>query len=793
MIKKIKTLDKMNIILILMYLLTEILVNFVFEVNIVGLLIVYFITYITFIIYSFYKLKSLKKMILSAEVIFETVFFMYSVPAAIMFVLDGYKPRIPYFLIDTDTMLRTLLLYFNINCIFIMLMLLTGGVKTAEYDEEKNKKLNMKINIDIWDIIALVLTSYFCYLYLRNGLEIFTTYFHTLREMIQSSIHNFNSYVYLYMIIYEFVNFYKLFYVDNSKYNDANDKKRIIAKKCLFIIISVVFWGFSILTDRRNMVNLIFLIALLCVTKLKKIGFKKIIAAISIVMIFLLMSFFRAGTNLANFDINKFIFLTNGEFILSSYVSDYYINNCDNLKYGKTYIYDTLVSVIPRKIFPDKPKMLSEQFQEDAKTNVAYAFNPVAEGLINFGVVGATFAVPVVLLLYVKLAYFMNKKNLLYYIIICGYTLNIFRGTFSTVAFALLVMMLLTYLMLYRRKNKGEKMKQDDLISIIMSTYNTNIEYLKKSVESILNQTYKNIEFIIINDGGKDIDYLKQINDERIIIINHKEKTGLAVGLNEAIEVAKGKYIARMDSDDISILNRIEKQYEFMENNPDIAICSSFAKQFDESNKYLFNVWKDSNDLHSQLFFTNILIHPAVMIRKSFLIENNLKYSEDFLYSQDFEFWTRLSKFGKIAILPQIVLLYRVHKNQVSLDKKEKQKELYESILVRNLKNLDLNENELKYIEMLNGYNNQIDFEGLSNFIQLAIEKNKKMHIYDEKSFEKVLYNAFNNLYLKNKNGRKIKQYFIYGLKVYNLEYLIRKLYYELKVRVMYKKVKKGL
>lgn len=331
-------------------------------------------------------------------------------------------------------------------------------------------------------------------------------------------------------------------------------------------------------------------------------------------------------------------------------------------------------------------------------------------------------------------------------------------------------------------------MKEKDLISIIMSTSNTKKEYLEIAINSILKQTYKNFEFLIINDGGNDIEYLQKLKDKRIKIIKHEKRLGLAKGLNEAIKIAKGKYIARMDSDDYSFPKRIEKQYKFMKKHKNIDITSGFAKEFDDSSDFLFNVWKSERDLQSQLFFTNILIHPSVMIRKEFLIENNLKYSEEFMYSQDFELWTRINKNGKIAIIPQILVLYRIHKNQVSLEKKDKQKELYEIVLKRNLKELEMDESNIEYIEILNGYKKEKDLPELYKFINKSIEQNDKIKIYNNKSFKKVLYNRYDNILLKENK----KYFFKYILKINNIIYMFLKVYFEFKIRIMYLKNKKG-
>lgn len=324
------------------------------------------------------------------------------------------------------------------------------------------------------------------------------------------------------------------------------------------------------------------------------------------------------------------------------------------------------------------------------------------------------------------------------------------------------------------------------LISVAMSTYNTNRQYLKNAIESILNQTYKNFEFIIICDGSeKDIEIINEYNDNRIKIIKHNKNMGLPYSLNEAIELAKGEYIARMDSDDIALSTRFEKQVEFLEKHLNIGVCSSFAKQFDEGKEYMYNVWKKTEELQCQLFFTNILVHPAVMFRKQFLIDNNLRYSTDYIYSQDFEFWTRISKKGNIAIIPEILLMYRVNKNQISTAKKEKQREIYESVLQRNLEELEIGKENIKYIRMLNGIEKNIDYEGLKKFIENVLKQNSKIKVYDENYLKNVLYNKYNNLCLKSKkiNINEL-------LKLYNINYFFRKIYLSIKLKINYKMLK---
>lgn len=316
-------------------------------------------------------------------------------------------------------------------------------------------------------------------------------------------------------------------------------------------------------------------------------------------------------------------------------------------------------------------------------------------------------------------------------------------------------------------------------ISVIMSTYNTKKEMLLMAINSILNQTYKNFEFIIINDGGDDINLIKLINDERIVIIKHDNRLGLPQSLNEAIHVSKGKYIARMDSDDYSLPNRLELQKEFMDNNPNIDICGTYYKYFGENKKLELNVLNDYKSVRCQLFGKNALAHPTVMIRKSFIEKFNIKYSLDFKYSQDFELWTRCLNYGNIAIMPKVCFLYRIHCNQISSKKHKEQMKLYESILKRNLNNINLSEKNIKYLKMFNGLE-KVDFLGLSKFIDEAIKNNDFYLYYDKKIFKNILYYYYFLLALKNinlyKKVKKDKKILIKIFNFYNITTVLKRL-----------------
>ena len=120
----------------------------------------------------------------------------------------------------------------------------------------------------------------------------------------------------------------------------------------------------------------------------------------------------------------------------------------------------------------------------------------------------------------------------------------------------------------------------DIKITVLMSVYNTKEDYLREAIESILNQTLREFEFIIINDASNEqtINILDQYNDDRIIRIDNEVNHGLTASLNKGLSVAKGEYIARMDADDISYPNRLELQYQYMQKHPNVAILGGWTK-----------------------------------------------------------------------------------------------------------------------------------------------------------------------------------------------------------------------
>ena len=201
-------------------------------------------------------------------------------------------------------------------------------------------------------------------------------------------------------------------------------------------------------------------------------------------------------------------------------------------------------------------------------------------------------------------------------------------------------------------------------VSVIMSVYNAD-KFLKESIESILNQTYENLEFIIIDDGSTDNSkkIIKEYEklDKRIVFIQNEKNIGLTKNLNKAIELSSANYIARMDADDVSDITRIEKQIKFLQENKEFSIVGSCAKYINSNGKLEedFMVPENDKDIKNMIYKVNPLIHPSVMFRKDDIISIG-KYNEQLRKVQDYDLWFRAVANGlKVYNIQECLLFLR--------------------------------------------------------------------------------------------------------------------------------------
>ena len=229
-------------------------------------------------------------------------------------------------------------------------------------------------------------------------------------------------------------------------------------------------------------------------------------------------------------------------------------------------------------------------------------------------------------------------------------------------------------------KNKAPK------ISVLMPAWNAE-KFIREAIDSILAQTFKDFEFIIINDGSTDdtAKIIRSYKDPRIVFVDNKKNQGLIAVLNQGMGMARGGYIARMDADDISMPERFRKQIEYLDANPDVVVLGTSYREFGCSKNHLYKM-EGKLGLYDIIKVCKIK-HPTTMLRKSVFDKYNLRYYPDYEACEDYELWLRVMRYGAIANLPDMLLKYRWHDDNISVRQKQLQfnntRRVQESALTR--------------------------------------------------------------------------------------------------------------
>lgn len=244
------------------------------------------------------------------------------------------------------------------------------------------------------------------------------------------------------------------------------------------------------------------------------------------------------------------------------------------------------------------------------------------------------------------------------------------------------------------------------LVSVIIPAFNAE-KYLRESIASVLDQTLQSIEVIIINDGSTDSteDIIKSFSDARIIYLKNNQNLGIIKTLNKGLECARGKYIARMDADDISMKSRLKRQVEIFENDVSIDIVNIKAFILNEEGTYFKEnrgfVKSTPKTMPYLQYLRNMVMHPGVMIKGDILKSFKYRDSEEVIHIEDYELWMRLFKAGyKCFTIDDELLYYRFNPNSISRTKQEEQHKRLISLSAKYLKqdlNLSFSKRSLEY------------------------------------------------------------------------------------------------
>ncbi len=315
-------------------------------------------------------------------------------------------------------------------------------------------------------------------------------------------------------------------------------------------------------------------------------------------------------------------------------------------------------------------------------------------------------------------------------------------------------------------------------ISVLLPVYNGE-KYLKESIDSILQQTFSDFELLVISDGSTDESHriIESYTDKRIRFIKNEKNKGLIFTLNRGLGEARGKYIARMDQDDISIPSRLQEQYDFLERNTGVALVGGWAEIIDENNNHLGYKRLPSEYflIKFELLFRNPFIHSTIFFRKE-IIQRLGGYNKDYEHAEDYELYSEMSDKYKIVNLPKILLKFRVHSQSIGQVSKTKkiQEITRKKIVLNNISSYYKPTHE--DIAIINGTERN---SGLINTLK-KISLNKKIfkaYIAKEK-LSKIEFLKLNSIY-KQRNTKLIRGWVVSRLqKTPLLYYMVKKFYH---------------
>lgn len=403
---------------------------------------------LSFIVFSYSNLKSLKNLYRNISFIFGLSFFIYSIVGCIIFIFDNYSPRFSYFTINEDILVETLTIYINTLCIYAIFSFLFNKISYVDYDKmllfNGNSRTMSKKILIFFDIVAISAACWNIFKVASYGLSFFKLTTALKRSIIDSGV---SHYINLFMVVYSL--FVSLLYFTN------NDFKK--SKGTIINIISIIlYWAITLTCERRMFVTFLLGFFFIMLVKISKIGFKKFFIGTFAIIILLFSAALRDNINFSNHDFVDVLYSSATEFYCTFMISDAYTYDKHELEYGKTYIVDSFSKLFPKAILENKSEDLSFKFKKEYNTNVGFAFNPVAEGILNFGSF-APFMVALIMYLICSFAKLMSKKNILYYVLILTFSLDFCRGAFSNVFFDTVFCFILIFTM-FRISSSNDKL-----------------------------------------------------------------------------------------------------------------------------------------------------------------------------------------------------------------------------------------------------------------------------------------------------------------------------------------------
>jgi glycosyltransferase involved in cell wall biosynthesis len=283
------------------------------------------------------------------------------------------------------------------------------------------------------------------------------------------------------------------------------------------------------------------------------------------------------------------------------------------------------------------------------------------------------------------------------------------------------------------------------LITVLMPIYNGEA-FVADALESILEQTFRDFEFLIIDDGSTDksVEIIEGYGDPRIRLVCNDEQIALIRTLNRGLELARGKYVVRMDADDVSLPERLERQVAFMEANPAVGACGTWAVTIGDGDGAVRQYPEETDAIRCRLLFYPAIAHSTVCIRRDTYVRHHFQFDEAYPHAEDYELWCRFSEVVPLANLGSVLLRYRIHAGSVSRQHRDVQEATMRWIHRERLSRLGLipTDEELFVHRWLaldrpaGEVQSQLD---VGDWLEKLLRANEKHGIYPRLAFEQIL------------------------------------------------------
>jgi len=333
-------------------------------------------------------------------------------------------------------------------------------------------------------------------------------------------------------------------------------------------------------------------------------------------------------------------------------------------------------------------------------------------------------------------------------------------------------------------------------VSVLVPVYNCE-KFIRESLESILNQTFTNFELIVIDDASTDStpEIVKSYKDPRIVFVQKPQNTGYTHSLNTGLQMARGEFIARMDGDDISRSTRLEKQVAYLQSHPDVLLVGSLFSIIGGLKPRYSPLSHDS--LKVYFLHHNYLQHPTAMMRRKVMDAFNLRYDPGYEPAEDYKLWTEIICRGRVEVLNEVLLDYRMHEAQTSATRSSEQEKQVDRIRLQMVSRL-LGENQLDeattklHLQLIkNEADKNFSLRKLDAWVKMLMKANAERCVFNHKELQSFLF---------NKQLDVIRNYYQYSSRhsFENIAYYVRNFkrlragifprnYFELAARILYR------